>query len=95
LASAERDDYEHVNGLLETVIPSALQFLATRVLGEAAQDIGKIGRLLAFWNVCAARDLAWDFNDQLRALPSFARQVALTAQDKLTGALGRSLLLQV
>jgi hypothetical protein len=94
LASSEHDDYEHVNGLLESVIPSALQFLATGVLGEAAQDTGKIGRLLAFWNIRVARDLAWDFTDHLRTLPSFARQVALTTQDRLTGALGRSLLLQ-
>jgi hypothetical protein len=59
-----------------------------------AQDTGKIGRLLAFWNIHVARDLAWDFSDHLRTLPSFARQVALTTQDRLTGALGRSLLLQ-
>jgi len=89
----QHDDYEHVNGLLEAVLPQALQFLATGILGELAEDTGKIGRLLAMWNVRAARDLAWDFADQLRCLAGVARDSALAAQDQATGVLGRSLLL--
>lgn len=91
--SPEHDDFENVNGLLETVLPQALRFLATGVIGEAAQDTGKIGRFLAIWNVRAARDLAWDVSDTLRPLNESARSVALAAQDQLTGVLGRSLLL--
>ena len=91
--SPEHDDYEHVNGLLEVVLPQALEFLATGILGELAQDTGKIGRLLAIWNVRAARDLAWDFADHLRSLTGLARNSALAAQDQVTGVLGRSLLL--
>jgi hypothetical protein len=93
MASPERDDYEQVNALLEEVLPQALQFLATGILGELAEDTGKIGRLLAIWNVRAARDLAWDFAEHLRGLTGIARDSALAAQDQLTGALGRSLLL--
>jgi hypothetical protein len=93
--SPEHDDYEHVNGILEAVLPQALEFLATGVLGELAEDTGKIGRLLAMLNVRAARDLAWDFADQLRSLTGIARDSALTAQDQVTGTLGRSLLLAV
>ena len=85
-------DYEAVNGLLETVMPAALQVLATGILGQLAQDTGKIGRLLAFWNVCKARDLAWDFADHLQGLNGLARQVGLRAQDQVTGALGRAIL---
>src|SRR5271169_3476940 len=92
-ASPERDDFEHVNELLEAVLPLALQFLAAGIVGELAQDTGKIGRFLAIWNVRAARDLAWDFADNLRPLSGIARNVALATQDKITGALGRSLLL--
>ena len=92
-ASPEHDDYERVNGILEAVLPNALEFLATGILGELAQDTGKIGRLLAIWNVRAARDLAWDFADHLRALPEVAHNAALTAQDQMAGALGHSLLL--
>ena len=94
-SSPGHDDFEHVNGILEGVLPQALEFLATGILGELAQDTGKIGKLLAICNVRAARDLAWEFADQLRPLTGIARGVALTAQDQATGALGRSLLLTV
>jgi len=93
LQSPQHDDYERVNGLLEEVLPSALNLLATGIVGELAQDSGKIGRLLAIWNVCAARDLAWDFANHLRNLGGMSRELALEAQDKLTGVIGRSLLL--
>jgi hypothetical protein len=91
-ASPQYVDYEAVNGLLKTVMPAALQMLATGVLGELAQDTGKIGRILAFWDICRARDLAWGFADHLRGLDNETRQVALAAQDQLTGALGRAIL---
>jgi hypothetical protein len=91
-SSPEHDDFEHVNGLLTDVLPQALQTLATGIVGEVVQDTGKIGRLLAIWNVRAARDLAWGFADHLRNLNGLPRQFALAAQDQLTGVLGRTLL---
>ena len=91
--SPEHDDFERVNGLLEAVLPQALGFLATGILGEMAEDTGKIGRLLAIWKIRAARDLAWDFADHLRSQTGIARKAALRAQDQVTGVLGRSLLL--
>ena len=93
LESPEHDDYEQVNGLLEQVLPSALNLLAAGIVGELAQDTGKVGRLLAIWNVRAARDLAWDFAGHLRTLEGASRDVALEAQDKLSGVIGRTLLL--
>jgi hypothetical protein len=95
LQSPEHDDYKHVNGLLEAALPSALNFLAAGIVGELAQDTGKVGRLLAIWNVQVARDLAWVFADHLRTLGNVSRDLALEAQDKLTGVIGRSLLLPV
>ncbi len=91
--SPEHDDFEQVNGLLEQVLPIALQFLSAGPLGELAEDTGKIGRILAIWNVRLARDLAWDFADHLVKLNPLERTVALLAQDRLTGVIGRSLLL--
>lgn len=88
----EFTDYQSVNGLLKTVMPSALTMLATDTLGVAAQDTGKIGRMLAFWDICRARDLAWDFANQLRALAGPARVAALSGQDALTGVIGRAIL---
>lgn len=94
-ASPEHVDFEAVNAILQGALPDALTFLATGVLGVIAQDTGKIGRFLAIWDVRAARDAAWDFAAHLRDLPEPLRAAALVAQDKLTGALGRSLLLPV
>jgi hypothetical protein len=91
-ASPQHVDYEAVIGLLNTVMPSALQMLATGILGQMAQDTGKIGRILAFWDICRARDLAWAFADHLRGLDEVAQQLALAAQDQMTGALGRAIL---
>jgi hypothetical protein len=91
-ASPEFADYQSVNDLLNRVMPSALSMLATDTLGVLAQDTGKIGRLLAFWDICQARDLAWNFANHLRSLDSLARDAALTAQDGLTGVVGRAIL---
>lgn len=91
-SSPQHVDYEAVNALLEAVMPAELQMLAADTLGVLAQDAGKVGRLLAFWDVCKARDLAWDFAGHLRGLPGVLRQGALDAQDQVTGVLGRAIL---
>ena len=90
--SPQHADYLAVNLLLNALIPATLQVLATDTLGVLAQDTGKIGRLLAFWDICKARDLAWDFANHLRQLPATVRPIALGTQDQLTGALGRAIL---
>ena len=91
----EHRDYESVNVLLNNLMPSVLTVLATDALGLIAQDTGKIGRILAYWNICRARELAWDFADHLRDLSGIAYDTALTMQDSLTGALGGAILAQV
>jgi hypothetical protein len=93
--SPEFADYQSVSGLLNTVMPSALTMLATDTLGVLAQGTGKIGRLLAFWDICRARALAWDFANHLRSLNGVSRDFALSSQDTLTGALGRAILVTV
>jgi hypothetical protein len=91
LASPQHADYQAVNLLLNSVMPSALQMLASDTLGVLAEDTGKVGRLLAFWDICQARDLAWDFANHLRDLSGPIRQGALDAQDQITGVLGRAI----
>jgi Family of unknown function (DUF5995) len=90
--SPEFADYQSVNDLLKTVMPSVLTMLATDTLGVLAEDTGKIGRLLAFWDICSARNLAWDFANHLRDLTGLTRDAAISAQDATTGALGRAIL---
>jgi hypothetical protein len=94
-ATPEHQDYEHVNDLLQAVLPQALTLLAAGILGQIAEDTGKIGKLLAIWNVRAARDLAWDFAGHLKSIPQPFQSFALATQDQLTGALGRSLLVPI
>jgi len=91
----EHQDYEAVNVLLNSLMPSVLTMLATDALGLLAEDTGKIGRILAYWNICRARDLAWDFASHLRDLNGIAYDTALLMQDAMTGALGRAILSQV
>jgi hypothetical protein len=95
MQSPEHDDYQRVNGILAQVLPNALNFLASDALGVAAQETGKIGRLLAIWDVKVARDAAWDFENHIRTLLGAVIPVALEAQDKLTGLVGRALLLPI
>jgi len=91
-ASPQHVDYEAVNALLKAVMPSELAMLATDPLGHFAQDTGKIGRLLAFWDLCKARDLAWDFAAHLHMLHGPPRSIALRVQDQMTGVIGRAIL---
>jgi len=91
----EHHDYEAVNVLLNNLMPPVLTMFATDALGLLAEDTGKIGRILAYWNICRARDLAWDFADHLRNLSGITYDVALSMQDSMTGALGRAILAQI
>jgi hypothetical protein len=93
--SPEHADYLAVNALLSALTPPTLTLLATDTLGVLAQDTGKVGRLLSFWDIVKARNLAWDFANHLRGLGGLSRTVALAAQDGLTGALGRAILTMV
>jgi hypothetical protein len=90
--SPQYTDYDAVNQLLNDVMPNALNVLATGILGQLAQDTGKIGRLLAFWNIVKARNLAWEFSDHLRQVNGIQQQIGLAAQDQITGVLGRAIL---
>ena len=95
VGSPEHRDYVSVNEMLNKLIPQELEVLAVDILGVIAQDTGKVGRLLAFWNICKAREVAWDFANHLRILPRIGRDAALCAQDAMTGALGRAIVLMV
>lgn len=88
----EHADYLAVNTLLDTVMPQAMAMLSAGPLGEAAEDSGKVGRLLGSFDIFAARNAAWDFSGILCDLDGIARETALGAQDVSTAALGRALL---
>lgn len=92
--SPEYRDYETVNGILNEVEPQALSILATGIIGEVAEDLNVLGRLLAMWNVQTARDTAWTNAEilwQLRDQPT-VRESFLLVLDRMTGLAGRGLL---
>jgi len=89
--SPQHADYEAVNALLNALMPEELTMLAVDCLGVMAQDTGKVGRLLAFWDMCKARDMAWDFAEHLRMLEGVPRAAALGLQDQMTGVIGRAI----
>jgi hypothetical protein len=95
LNSPQHDDFEKINLILEATLPQSLEFLATGLLGEIAQDSGKIGSLLALWSVRKARDNGWNNSVVLKNIEniSFVRKSFLASLDRMTGALGRTLLL--
>ncbi len=90
--SSQKADYDAVNQLLQSVMPLTLNMLATDTLGVLAQSTGKVGRLLAFWDICKARELAWQFGERLDELTRLGQALALTSQDQLTGVIGRAIL---
>ena len=90
-------DFEQVNNLLNEVMPGILKVLATGILGEAAQNTGTIGGLLAMWSVKTARDTAWTNAEllwELQDLPSLIEDFMMVL-DRLTGLASRGLLTTV
>jgi hypothetical protein len=97
LASPEHSDFQRVNDILETLLPEVLEFLATGILGELAQDSGKVGRILAMWSVRKARDTAWENSKILElteGLP-LVHDRFVAVLDSVTGLAGRGLLLPI
>jgi hypothetical protein len=93
----EYADYQHVNDLLVAVEPAAMQYLATGILGEIAEDLGKFGQVFAMWSVRKARDTAWHNAEILwdvRGIPTIADRY-MDVIDGMTGFAGRGLLTPV
>ncbi len=71
-SSPQHRDFERVNTILEAVVDQAKQFLATGIVGEIDQDLGRIDDLIAVWSVRKARETAWTNAEilwQLRSIP--------------------------
>jgi hypothetical protein len=93
----QHQDFEHVNDVLAIAEPTAIQFLATGLLGRITQDLGTLDDTLAIWSVRRARDSAWTNAEilwALRAIPVL-RSKFLRVLDRTTGFAGRGLLLPV
>jgi hypothetical protein len=95
--SPQHSDFEHVNVILEAVEPQAMQHLATGIIGQIAQNLGRLRQVLAMWNVRQARETAWTNAEilwQIRNI-TIVRNKFLRVLDKMTGFAGRGLLIPV
>lgn len=96
--SPQHADYEFVNGILEAVEPQVKEFLATGIVGQIDEDLGRIDDILALWGIRKARETAW-INAQVAAWPvrdiPFLRDKQRESVDNLTSAFGRGLIIPV
>ena len=58
--SPQHRDFERVNPLLATVQDEVKSFLATGLIGELDQSLGRVDDVIAIWNVIKARDTGWN-----------------------------------
>jgi Family of unknown function (DUF5995) len=93
--SPEHRDFERVNTILEAVTEQVKQFLATGIVGEIDQDLGRLDDMVALWSVRKARETAYTNGEilwQLRASPTLS-DAFLRNLDRLVGLSSRGLLI--
>jgi Family of unknown function (DUF5995) len=93
--SPEHRDFERVNTILEAVTEQVKQFLATGIVGEIDQDLGRHDDMVALWSVRKARETAYTNGEilwQLRAAPTL-NDAFLRNLDRLVGLSSRGLLI--
>jgi hypothetical protein len=93
--SKQHADYERVNSILEAVEIRAMEAMATGVIGEMAHDLGRLGDVIAMWDVRKARDAAWVNAEvlwSLRDQPELSADY-LAVLDRTAGFAGRGLLI--
>jgi hypothetical protein len=92
--SPEHRDFERVNTILEAVVEQVKEFLATGIVGEIDQDLGRLDDMVALWSVRKARETAYTNGEilwQLRASP-LLNDAFLRNLDRLVGLSSRGLL---
>lgn len=92
--SPEHRDFERVNAILEVVAEQVKHFLATGIVGEVDEDLGRLDDVVALWSVRKARETAYTNGEilwQLRAAPAL-NDAFLRNLDRLVGLSSRGLL---
>lgn len=92
--SPEHRDFERVNAILEVVAERVKEFLATGIVGEVDQDLGRLDDVVALWSVRKARETAYTNGEilwQLRSAPVLS-DAFLKNLDRLVGLSSRGLL---
>jgi hypothetical protein len=93
--SQEHRDFMRVNDILERVAEDVKQTLATGIVGEIDQDLGRLDDVVAFWSVRKARETAWTNAEilwQIKDIPVLA-DAFLINTDRFVGLTSRGLLI--
>lgn len=95
--SPERSDFEYVNNILEIVEAKVIPHLATEIFGVIEEKLGRLDNILAMWGVRKARDTAWAKSVMFWTYrnSSAVRRLHIQAENNLTGAFGRALIIPV
>lgn len=94
--TAQHSDYNRVNKILEEVEIRAMARMATGVIGQLAVRLGRLGEVMAMWNVRKARDAAWINGEvlwTLRRVPELGEHY-IGVLDRMAGVAGRGLLVR-
>jgi hypothetical protein len=91
------DDFQQVNGILESVESAVKVEFATGLIGKIDAVAAPVDDQVAMWNVRAARDAAWTNAEVLWTLQSAPalRQDYFDRLDRFTGFASRGLLVPV
>ncbi len=91
------DDYTALNSTLDSLIDSAKRTLNVRLPGNALPPVSHLEDTIGAFDVCAARELAWQNAGhlwQLRAIPGLASSFT-DMLDGFTSVIGKTLLVPV
>ena len=90
-------DFEKVNAILEVVMESTKQYIATGIVGLLDEDLGRLDDLIVNWSVRKARETAWSNGEILRRLnrtPHLRQEFAVNI-DRFVSLSSRGLLVPV
>jgi hypothetical protein len=91
------DDFTALNTTLDSLIETARQTLNVRLLGDALPPVSRLEDTLAAWNMCAAREAAWNNAELLGHLADepVISATFLDTLDGLTAVASKTLLVPV
>jgi hypothetical protein len=96
--SPQHRDFEFVNDILAAVEPGVKEFLATGIIGQIDQDLGRIDDIVGLWGIKKARETSW-INAQVAAWPvrniSFLRNKQRESVDNFASVIGKGLIVPV
>ena len=91
----QHQDYERVNSIIEAIEVTAMQRIATGIIGEVADELGRPGQVVAMWDIRQARNAAWVNAEVLwhqRSHPSLQERY-LAVLDRMAGFASRGILI--